>query len=131
SRLMARSSPARVIPILFAVSAAALFGEWALGFTWPKAASIAVYLHTAIFGPAMISGFCSLISERFDPHTVKSAVARITGGATLGGVLGGVAAWRAASFLTVPTMLPFLASLSIVCMVTTLVVARASRGHAT
>ena len=111
SGLMSRSSPAKVIPTLFAVSTAALLGEWALCVASPKAGAIALYLHTATFGPAMISGFWSLISERFDPHTAKRAVARIAGGATLGGVLGGIAAWRAASFVSVPTMIPFLASL--------------------
>lgn len=130
SGVMSRSSPAKVIPTLFAVSAVALLGEWALCLASPKAGAIAVYLHTATFGPAMISGFWSLISERFDPHTAKAAVARITGGATLGGVLGGVAAWRAASFVTVPTMIPFLAFLSFVCTVATVFV-RKTRARTT
>jgi AAA family ATP:ADP antiporter len=120
SGLMARSSPAKLIPILFGVSAVALLGEWALCLASPKAGAIAVYLHTATFGPAMISGFWSLVSERFDPHTAKRAVARITEGATLGGVVGGIAAWRAAAFVTVPTMIPFLASLSLVCTIATI-----------
>ncbi|MEO6418418.1 MAG: hypothetical protein ABIP39_03380, partial [Polyangiaceae bacterium] len=126
SHVMARSTPAKVIPTLFGVSAVALLAEWALGLASPRAGAIALYLHTASFGPAMISGFWSLISERFDPHTAKNTVARITGGATLGGVLGGIAAWRAASFITVPSMIPFLASLSIVGTIATLVVRKTS-----
>ncbi|MBW8885506.1 MAG: hypothetical protein JF612_12195, partial [Planctomycetia bacterium] len=60
----------------------------------------------------MLSTFWSLINERFDPHTAKRAVARIAGGGTLGGVLGGLAAWRASSLVQPGTVLLFLAALN-------------------
>ena len=93
SRMMVRHSPARVVPIAFAVSGAAFMAEWALSFPAPRLAAIVLYLHTALFGAAILSAFWSLINETFVPHTGKSAVAWITGGGTLGGVLGGLAAW--------------------------------------
>src|SRR4029077_18017566 len=70
---------------------------------------------TALFGAAVISAFWSLINEKFDPHTGKRAVRWIAGGGTLGGVLGGLLAWRAASLFAVSTMLPLLAAGSLFC----------------
>lgn len=121
SRLMARYSPATVMPVLFAMSATGLALEWALGFVSAPVAAVAVYLHTAIFSPVMISTFWSLINERFDPHTAKSAVARISSGATLGGVLGGLAAWRASTLIELPTTILCLAVLNAGCCIGTLV----------
>lgn len=112
SRLMSRHSPAKVLPILFALSAAGLVGEWALGFVLPRVSALLVYLHVALFGPTLLTTFWSLINERFDPHTAKRAVARIAGGGTLGGVLGGIAAWRASTLVPLPTLLLLLAALN-------------------
>jgi ATP:ADP antiporter, AAA family len=116
SRLMVRHSPARVMPAVFALSAVALLAEWAVSFSAPRVAALALYLHTALFGAAVISAFWSLINETFDPHAGKRAVSLIAGGGTLGGVLGGIIAWRAAAFIAVPTMLPLLAAINVVCL---------------
>jgi hypothetical protein len=114
SRLIMRHSPARVMPPLFALSAAALLAEWVVSFPAPRIAALALYLHTALFGAAVISAFWSLINEKFDPHSGKRAVSLIAGGGTLGGVLGGIMAWRAAAVIAVPTMLPLLAAINLV-----------------
>jgi len=74
SRLILRHSPARVVPALFALSSAALLAVWAVNFAAPRVAALALYLHTALFGPAVISAFWSLINEKFDPHSGKRAV---------------------------------------------------------
>jgi ATP:ADP antiporter, AAA family len=116
SRMIVKYSPARVVPVGFALSGVALLGEWALSFPAPRLAAVLVYLHTGVFGAAMISAFWSLINETFDPHTGKRAVASIAGGGTLGGVLGGVIAWRASDLIAVWTMLPLLAGVSMVSM---------------
>jgi ATP/ADP translocase len=121
SRLMARYSPARVMPVLFASSACGLTLEWAIAFVSAPASAVAVYLHTAVFSPVMMSTFWSLINERFDPHTAKSAVTRIANGATLGGALGGLAAWRASTLIELPTTVLYLAVLNAGCFVGTLV----------
>jgi AAA family ATP:ADP antiporter len=116
SQMLVKHSPARVVPIGFEVSGVALMAEWALSFPAPRLAAVVVYLHTSVFGAVMISAFWSLINETFDPHTGKRAVSWITGGGTLGGVLGGVAAWRASAVVAVPTMLPLLAAINLVCL---------------
>ncbi|MEO6576372.1 MAG: MFS transporter, partial [Polyangiaceae bacterium] len=120
TKLITRFSPAKVVPAIFSLSALALLGEWIVNARSPSIASLLVYFHTAILGPAVISAFWSLMNERFDPHTAKRAVARVAGGGTLGGVLGSLAAWRVASIVAVPTMLLFLALTNLVCVVATL-----------
>jgi ATP:ADP antiporter, AAA family len=122
SRLMARHGPRQIMPVLFALNAAALMWAWAMGLSWPRAAAVVVYLIMAAFSPAMISTFWSLINERFDPHVGKRAVARVAAGGTLGGVLGGLAAWRAAAFLQPATLIAWLAGLSVVGAMSTLLI---------
>ena len=116
SRMMVKYSPAKVVPVGFALGSVALMLEWALSFPAPRLAAVALYLHTAVFGAVVISAFWSLINEIFDPHTGKRAVASIAAGGTLGGVLGGVAAWRASELIALPTMLPVLAAMNVVSL---------------
>src|SRR5687768_724565 len=77
SRLMVRHSPARVVPIAFATSGATLLGMWALSFVAPELVAIALYLHTTLFGAAILSVFWSLVNERFVPHLGRRAVSWI------------------------------------------------------
>jgi AAA family ATP:ADP antiporter len=114
SRMLMRYTPARVVPVGFALGGAALLGMWAVSFVAPRLATVVLYLYSALFGTAMISAFWSYINETFDPHTSRRSVSAITGGGTLGGLLGGLAAWRASALIDVPTMLPFLAALNLV-----------------
>jgi len=96
---LARRSPARVVPAAAAFSAA-LLGVWyLLGLAFPAAAALLVYIHVAAFGGALVSGFWSLVNERFDPHTARKYVGRIGTGATAGGMAGGVIAWLTAQLL--------------------------------
>ena len=115
SRLMAVWTPARMIPITFGLSGLLLVGEWALWFESPKATSVILYLHVAALGSFLISGFWSIINERFDPRTVKKKVGLIASGGTLGGLMGGLLAERVAAWFTVATMLPLLASMHLAC----------------
>lgn len=117
SHLLARHGPDRILPLLFAVSACGFALAWAVDLRTPRTAAVLVYMQTALFAPVMISTFWSLINERFDPHAAKPAVARIASGGTLGGVLGGLAAWRATS---VASVLLFLAALNALAVVGTL-----------
>ncbi|HEY8154019.1 MAG TPA: hypothetical protein VII72_07830 [Myxococcota bacterium] len=116
SKMIVRHTPEKVVPASFAVSGIALLAAWALSFPAPRMAAVAVYLHTALFGASVISAFWSFVNERFDPHTGKPAVRLIAGAGTVGGVLGGILAWRAASIIAVPTMLPLLAAMNVVCL---------------
>src|SRR3954466_4506141 len=122
SHLMARHAPASVMVLLCAASACGFALEWTLDLSAPRLAAVLVYLQTALLGPVMLSTFWSLINERFDPHTAKRAVARIAGGGTLGGVLGGLAAWRASSVIQLSTALLCLAALNVLCVGGTLLI---------
>ncbi|MGD2056783.1 MAG: Npt1/Npt2 family nucleotide transporter [Gammaproteobacteria bacterium] len=117
SRLLTRFAPQALVPAVFGLSALLFIGEWLLLGIHPGAASVLLYLHMAVFGAILISGFWSIINERFDPHSAKQRVARITAAATLGGVIGGVLAERVSALLDVRAMLLVLSGLHIVCLV--------------
>lgn len=128
SRLLARYSPAAILPILLAASMCGLVTEWAIGRVSAPATAVAVFLHTAVFGPLLISAFWSLINERFDPHAARRAVGRIALGGTIGGVLGALIAWRVATLVALPTLILLLAAMQAASLVGTLLIrARAPR----
>jgi AAA family ATP:ADP antiporter len=113
---LARRSPFRVLPVVAGVSSALLLLEWALCLVVPRVAAVAVYLHLALFGGTLLSGFWSLINERFDPYTAKRVVGRIGFGASVGGVMGGALAWAASRLIPVPAMLVVMALLTLAAM---------------
>ncbi|MEM9192864.1 MAG: Npt1/Npt2 family nucleotide transporter [Myxococcota bacterium] len=115
SRGLRTFGPARLVPLAFLASGGLFLTEWLLIDRFPKAIAWMVYLHCASFGSIVISGFWSVVNERFDPHSAKRIVARIGIGATAGGVLGGIAAERVASLLDLSTMLAILAGINVVC----------------
>jgi len=118
SRLLSRISPIKLMPAIFALSSLMYIGEWFLLDYRPGLTSIILYLHMAVFGAILISGFWSIINERFDPHSAKQRVARIAAAAALGGVLGGILASEVAKSMDVRTVLLFLSGLHLICMVT-------------
>jgi hypothetical protein len=111
SRLLARYAPAHLVPAAFGASAILFACEWLLSGRDPRLAAIVLYLHMAVFGAILISGFWSIVNERFDPHSAKRTIARIAAAATLGGVLGGVLAERVAALVDVRAMLLVLSAL--------------------
>lgn len=115
TRVLRQVAPARCLPWLFAVNAALFVVDWALCQAIPGVAAVTLYLHVMSVAGLVISSFWSVINERFDPHTAKQLIGRIGGGASLGGVVGGVAAWASASFVDIPTMLLMLALLNAAC----------------
>jgi ATP:ADP antiporter, AAA family len=117
SAVLARRSPARVLPPALALGTVLLLAEWGLCLVQPRAAAIVVYLHLAAFGATVVSGFWSLVNERFDPHTARRVMGDIALGASLGGVGGGALAWGAAGWVPVPTMLAVMAGLNVVTLV--------------
>jgi hypothetical protein len=116
SRLLSQFSPFSLVPLVFGASAILFIGEWLLLGSHPGVASVVLYLHMAVFGAILISGFWSVINERFDPHSAKQRVARIAAATTFGGVVGGVLAERVTALLDVRTMLLFLSGLHLVCL---------------
>lgn len=108
--ILARRSPARVVPGVFVASGLLLIADWGLTTVFPRAAALAVYLHVSLFGASMISGFWSFFNERFDPYTAKRIISRVAGGGTIGGIAGGLVAWQGASLVSVPAMILVLAA---------------------
>lgn len=114
-RALARSGPARLVPMAFLLSAGVFVVEWVAQAEAPGPVAIGLYLHMAVFGSIVISGFWSVVNERFDPHTAKQQIARVAAGATLGGVVGGVVAERVSTLYGVEQMLLVLAGINAVC----------------
>lgn len=126
-KLLASSSPAFAVPVLFAVNGG-LFLLWAaLVGSMPRPVAAALFLHISAFGGAVVSGFWSVVNERFDPYTAKRVMGRIAGGATFGGVLGGVLVWLFADVDREWLLLGFGAS-SLLCAAGVVLVARRSEG---
>lgn len=117
-RLMVRWGPARLIPVLNAASAAISIAEWLLIGRAPRLIAVVVFFHLATLGAVLVSGFWSMVNERFDVQSAKRHIARIGIGATLGGILGGVIAERSAVYLAPDAILLVLAGLQLTCAVT-------------
>jgi hypothetical protein len=106
SNLMARTGPARVVPRLFLLSGLLLVAEWGLAGVARPAAAILFYLHFSSLGALLVSGFWAMVNERFDPRTARRAIGRITLGATVGGLLGGIVPERVGAVLSDPGRVP-------------------------
>lgn len=117
-RLMTRFGPARLIPAINVASAGLAILEWTLLRRYPGPVSAIVFLHLAISGAVLTSGFWSIVNERFDVQTAKRHIGRIGMGATLGGILGGVLAERTAVYFHPDKILLVLAALQLTCAVT-------------
>lgn len=114
-RLMTRFGPARLVPILNVVSGLFAIGEWMLLPVFPRLIAILVFIHLSTASAVLVSGFWSLVNERFDVQTAKRHIGRIGMGATLGGILGGVVAERTAVYLQANMILIVLAVLQLTC----------------
>ncbi len=110
ARMMAQFGPAVVSPLAATTSALLLIVEWVVSDQRPELAALAVFVHTTVLGSALVSGFWSLFTERFDPHTARQLMGRVAGGAALGGVAGGLLVERAgAAGIELPNLLPMVA----------------------
>ena len=130
ARLLARFGPLRVICSAFVVSALCFIGEWLMMATYPKIVAVALYLQMATFGAVLISGFWSVINERFDPYTAKQTIAKVGAAATLGGVIGGVIAGQVPTAIDLRAMLLVLAFLHFACALVVQAIGESHRMHA-
>ena len=105
SRALTRHGPTRAVPVALGLSAVLLVVEWGVVTRAPRIGAVIVYLHAAAFGGVLISGFWSVVNERFDPHEGKRTIVRIGAMAALGAVVGGVAASRLSAQLGLPVLL--------------------------
>ena len=112
---MARTGPARLVPRLFGLSAVLLLAEWALaGPVARPLVAVLFYLHFSALGALLVSGFWALVTDRFDPRTARGTIGRITTGASVGGLLGGLFAAPLGSVLSLTAILPILALLHLI-----------------
>jgi hypothetical protein len=114
ARLLGRFGPRRVVPIGFFLSSVAHVIEWMLSSRSPWVA-VAIYLHAAGLGTLLLSGFWSLVSERFDPRSAKVSFGRIAAAGTLGGLGGGLMTVLFASTPNPDRTLLVLAALHLLC----------------
>ena len=112
TRAMTTRGPAGLVPAAFWASGMLHLAEWALCLRFKAAVAVALYLHLAGFGAVLISGFWSMVSERFDPHTAKKRMGQIAGGASVGALVGGVIG---ATLRAPLVMLPVLCAMHLFC----------------
>ncbi len=107
--------PSRVVPPFFLLSGVLLLVEWAFAQNSPRPAAVIVYLHIAVIGSILISGFWSIVNEAFDPRAAKQSIGRIVGGATVGGLFGGFLVDQVGAREGVLWVLPIVAALHLLC----------------
>jgi AAA family ATP:ADP antiporter len=113
SRIFRRHGPAAVLPALMLVNAVGFLIEHALLAASPKTVALVLYLHVPAVTGLLLSGFWSVVNERFDPHSLRLSISRIGLGGTLGGFIGGVTAERIAAWAGARHTLLELAVLSV------------------
>ena len=128
SRILQALTPERMVPWAFIFSGGLHFAEWAFRYSpYRGVMVVVVYIHVVGLGAIVLSGFWSLLNERFDPRSGKKYFGRIAGVGTLGGVLGGLAAERVAVFLPTTAILLFLGTVHVLCGVVSFWIVRQSR----
>ncbi|HKT59598.1 MAG TPA: hypothetical protein VJQ46_06080 [Gemmatimonadales bacterium] len=119
ARLMARTAvPARLLARAMLGSAMLLLVEWLLAPRFGEAVAVLVYLHFTGSSGLFISGFWTVVSERFDPTSARRSIARIAAAGTMGGLLGGLLTGWVAGALSTVAMLPILALLNVAAAMT-------------
>jgi AAA family ATP:ADP antiporter len=112
ARLSRRRGPAWVLPPLLGVNALG-FAIWHAALdSAPRAVTLLIYLHVSAVTGLILSGFWSVVNERFDPHALRHSISRIGLGGTLGGFVGGLSAERIAAWAGARHTLLELAGLS-------------------
>lgn len=117
SRLLERLGTRLVTPAAFLLSSLLHCGEWLAVSSFPGPAAILIYLHVVGLGAILLSGFWLLLSEVFDLREAKRQFGRIAGAGTAGGILGGLAAERTVSLISMPALLLLLAVLHAACSI--------------
>jgi hypothetical protein len=117
-KLMVRFGPHRLVPAMNAVSGVVAIVEWLLISHYPRPIAVITFIHLNIASAILVSGFWSIVNERFDITSAKRHIGQIGMGATLGGILGGVIAERTAVYLEPDAILGVLGGMQLVCAVT-------------
>ena len=113
SALMRRFGPLRSTNILVLTSAALLAGEAAAYHAVPELVVPLLYVQVGALGAATLSGFWASVTEHFDAHSARAAVARIAAAAPVGGLLGGLGAAPLLEIFGAPGLLATLAGVHV------------------
>ena len=113
SRVLSRYGPARLTPPLYIFSGLVSFGEWVAMSLWPDIVTIVLYLHVTVLDSLLVSGFWSIINERYDPYSAKKIISRLAIFATMGGLLGAGAASVIARIIDIRAVIAMLAVLHV------------------
>jgi AAA family ATP:ADP antiporter len=113
SRMLSRFGPARITPPLYIFSGVISVGEWVGMAFWPHIVTIVLYLHVTVVDSLLISGFWSIINERYDPYSAKKVISRMAIFAALGGLLGAGAASVVAKIVDIRAVIAMLAILHV------------------
>ena len=111
SRLLSAHGPLRITPALYIFSGVLSVGEFFGMVLWPHVITIILYLHITVVDSLLISGFWSIINERYDPYSAKKVISRMVIFTTLGGLLGAGAASVVAKMIDTRAVLAMLAIL--------------------
>ncbi len=114
SRFLERFSALAVVSVGFALSAFGHALEWVF-FDAGRWIAVVIYLHLAGVGAVLLSGFWSLVAERFDPAGARTSYGRIAAAGTMGGIIGSFAAERLATMVSPEAVLMMLAGLHLLC----------------
>ncbi|HYP12814.1 MAG TPA: hypothetical protein VEQ63_02735, partial [Bryobacteraceae bacterium] len=97
SRVLSRTAPGRLIPVLVIFSGTLQALEYFLYSQYPDWIAVAVYIHVVALGAVITSGFWSVINEQLDPYTAKQTFGGVAAAGTVGGIIGGFASERIAA----------------------------------
>lgn len=86
-----RFGPARTGTVGIALNVLCFLVEAALVTHAPRLAAMVVHLHTGALSGPLVSLCWSVVSERFDPHSAKRAIGRISAAGSVGAAVGGAA----------------------------------------
>jgi hypothetical protein len=115
--LMRRYGPLRSTNILVLTSATLFAGEAAAYHAAPEIVVPLLYIQVGALGAATLSGFWASVTEHFDAHAARAAVARIAAAAPVGGLLGGLGAAPLLERFGAPGLLATLAGLHVVAAI--------------
>jgi hypothetical protein len=113
SRLLGRFGPARITPPLCIMSGLLSVGQWISITISPQIVTIVLYLHISVIDSLLISGFFSIINERYDPYSAKKVFSRMAIFTALGGLLGAGAASVVAKTFNIGAVIAMLAILHV------------------
>lgn len=113
SRVLTRYGPARLMPTLYIFSGVISVGEWMAMAFWPQIVTVVLYLHVTVFDALLISGFWSIINERYDPYSAKNVISRMVIFTALGGLFGAGAAAVIAKTIDIRAVIVMLAILHV------------------